>query len=222
MGGAAVIRATTTSDIPEEGETDKFLLNHYLTAAELEASLKHSQTFTEPYISTVRDTADPPMEAAALKKHQVDHARAVAAVRRIVSMSNSSQKDKTRANIRRCIETFGRHNTDQTLRPPLTPSPETLRNGEKLEKTPRAGLDTGSSEVQIAILTAKIRVLADQLEAPGGQKDKINKRNLRVMVHKRQKLLRYLRSKSRGGDRWQHLVSTLGLTDATWQGEISL
>lgn len=76
--------------------------------------------------------------------------------------------------------------------------------------------------MQVAILTAKIRVLANRLEMKKGQKDKINKRNLRVMVHKRQKLLTYLRRKERGSDRWVNLVETLGLTEGTWQGEISL
>ena len=89
------------------------------------------------------------------------------------------------------------------------------------EKTPRAGPDTGSSEVQIAILTAKIRNMADQLEATGRQ-DKHNKRNLRLLVHRRQKLLKYLRKRERGGERWQFLTQTLGLTEGTWRGEISL
>jgi hypothetical protein len=35
-------------------------------------------------------------------------------------------------------------------------------------------------------------------------------------------LLKYLRTKERGGDRWQHVVNTLGLSEGTWQGEISL
>ena len=88
-------------------------------------------------------------------------------------------------------------------------------------KTPRAGPDTGSSEVQIAILTAKINVLADVLEARGS-KDKVNKRNLRLLVHRRQKLLTYMKRKERGGERWTHLIQQLGLTEATYKGEISL
>lgn len=82
----------------------------------------------------------------------------------------------------------------------------------------RVGPDTGSAEVQVAILTTKINVLADNL----GKKDKHNKRNLRLLVHKRQKLLKYLRRKERGGPRWQHLMDKLGLGDAMWKGEISL
>jgi ribosomal protein S15 len=162
------------------------------------------------------------IEAEDKKKHEEAHLRATTALARIVSLANASQKDKTRANISRCIEKFGRHNTDKSLQPRLQPNPDTLGGKPLAEKTPRAGPDTGSSEVQIAILTAKIRVLANQLETRVGRKDKVNKRNLRVMVHKRQKLLKYLRTKERGGDRWQHVVNTLGLSEGTWQGEISL
>jgi ribosomal protein S15 len=226
VGGSTVILDVKPTIESSEGSENKtahsILLNHFLKPSELEESIKHSETLTAPIVADVRDTVDPVIEAAAKKKHEEAHARATTALARIVSLANASQKDKTRANVRRCIEMFGRHNTDQTLRPRLQPNPSTLGGIPLAEKTPRAGPDTGSSEVQIAILTAKIRVLANQLETKGGKKDKINKRNLRIMVHKRQKLLRYLRGKERGGDRWKHLVNTLGLSDGTWQGEISL
>ena len=227
VGGSAVLMSTTGSGSPEHGVQIKYthdaLLNHFLTPTELEESIKHSYSLTEPVEPENRDIADPVLEAAEKKKHVEGHARATTALARIVSLANASQKDKTRANIRRCVETFGRHNTEQTLRPRPPVNPEFVdQTLERPEQAPRAGPDTGSSEVQIAILTAKIRVLASQLEIKGGQKDKINKRNLRILVHKRQKLLQYLRRKERGGDRWRNLVETLGLTDGTWKGEISL
>jgi len=194
------------------------LLNHFIKPSELVQSLEHSKLLTEPVAD--RLIKDPARLQQEQKRHEEGHARAAAALTRIVSLANASQEEKTRANTRRCIDVFGRHNTDGTLRP--RPATAIAAKVELAEKTPRAGPDTGSSEVQIAILTAKIRVLANQIEMKGGHKDKINKRNLRVMVHKRQKLLRYLRKKERGGDRWQHLVETLGLSEATWKGEISL
>jgi ribosomal protein S15 len=224
-GSTVIIDAKSTSDGSEGIEirtADDILLNHFLKPSELTASIKHSQTLTEPVADKIRDSADPLVESEARRKHEEAHSRATAALARIVSLANASQKDKTRANVTRCIDTFGRHKTDLTLKPRLQPNPNTLGGKPLEEKTPRAGPDTGSSEVQIAILTAKIRVLANQLEMKGGKKDKINKRNLRVMVHKRQKLLKYLRRKEHGGDRWQHLVNTLGLSEGTWQGEISL
>lgn len=70
-------------------------------------------------------------------------------------------------------------------------------------------------------MTAKIKTLADFLQSRG-KGDKHNKRNLRLLVHRRQKLLQYLRRKERGGPRWQHCIETLGLTEGTWRGEISL
>jgi ribosomal protein S15 len=224
-GSTVIIDAKPTSDGSEGVEiktADDILLNHFLKPSELKASIKHSQILTEPIVAKIRDSVDPILEAEAKREHKEAHERATTALARIVSLANASQEDKTRANITRCIDTFGRHNTDQILKPRLQPNPNTLGGRPLEEKTPRAGPDTGSSEVQIAILTAKIRVLANQLEAKGGKKDKINKRNLRIMVHKRQKLLRYLQRKERGGDRWQHLVNTLGLSEGTWQGEISL
>jgi ribosomal protein S15 len=204
----------STSNIP---------LNHFLKPVELETALQNSHLLTQPLISANRDLQDPAREAEEIRRHAEGHERAAAAIARIVNLSNGNQKDRTRANTQRCIDTFGRHNTDSILKP-RAPSnqPRAADKTPQAEKTPRAGPDTGSSEVQIAILTAKIRVLAKQLEIPGAQKDKINKRNLRVLVHKRQKLLTYLWRKERGGDRWQHVVKTLGLTEGTWRGEISL
>lgn len=198
-------------------------LNHFLKPSELEQAFKHSFILSQPLPSANRDLRDPAREAEEVSRHAESHERAVAAISRILSLANGNQKDHTRANIQRCIEKFGRHNTDATLRH-RAPSnqPRSEEKPPQAEKTPRAGPDTGSSEVQIAILTAKIRVLASQLEKPGCQKDKINKRNLRVLVHRRQKLLNYLRRKERGSERWQNVVESLGLSEGTWKGEISL
>ncbi|EPQ66590.1 Bgt-3125 [Blumeria graminis f. sp. tritici] len=196
--------------------------NHFLTREEIEVAYKNSYDLSLPDKPDTQESIDPEIERERLESHKARHDKAIQAIERIISLSNASSKDKTRTNIIRCIEKFGRHKTDQHLKPRPAINPLVLGNATLPTKTPRAGPDTGSSEVQIAILTAKIRVLANKLEEPGGKRDKINKRNLRVMVHKRQKLLRYLRKKERGGERWQHLVKTLGLTDGTWMGEISL
>lgn len=200
-------------------------LNHFITADELQRSLQQSDYLSSPYLNPNRATTDPAPVDDKTRLHRTQHANAVSALSRIVSIANSSSADRTRINTQRCIETFGRHNTDQILKPrPRASQPMGTRDEIALNDTqtmPRAGPDTGSSEVQIAILTAKIRTLANVLEGRG-RKDKVNKRNLRVLVHKRQKLLQYMRKKERGGERWQHLIQTLGLSEGTWQGEISL
>ncbi|KAF1969270.1 ribosomal protein-like protein S15 [Bimuria novae-zelandiae CBS 107.79] len=158
-----------------------------------------------------------------------DHDRATEAIKRITALENSSSKDRMRVNKARCVSTFGRHNTDKILPPRAPPlaapnakGPHPVRPKTNLAETAkRIGADTGSAEVQIAILTAKIKTLADFLETRG-KGDKHNKRNLRLLVHRRQKMLQYLRRKERGGPRWQHCIETLGLTEGTWRGEISL
>ena len=158
-----------------------------------------------------------------------EHARAAEAIARITALENGSSKDRMRVNVTRCIETFGRHNTDKVL-PPRAPHLDNINSNTPPAVRPatneaatgkRIGPDTGSSEVQIAILTAKIKTLADFLSTRG-KGDKHNKRNLRLLVHRRQKLLQYLRRRERGGPRWQHCIETLGLTEGTWKGEISL
>ncbi|KAL1978431.1 hypothetical protein VTN31DRAFT_1290 [Thermomyces dupontii] len=191
-------------------------LNYFLNENELKEALEYSKELSSPVPDPNRNLADPHAEEEAAKRHEEEHRNAQEAINRIVSLSNGNTKDRMRVNIQRCIETFGRHNTDKFL----PPKPSPAEPGSHPEKTPRSGPDTGSPEVQIAILTTKILNLQRHLE--NTKKDRHNKRNLRLLVHKRQKLLRYLRRKERGGPRFQYVMETLGLSDAAWKGEISL
>ena len=69
------------------------------------------------------------------------------------------------------------------------------------------GADTGSTEVQVAILTARIRELTDHMRVH--KKDFHSRRGLLIMVGKRRKLLQYL--KDRDFNRYQSLIQRLGL-----------
>jgi small subunit ribosomal protein S15 len=69
------------------------------------------------------------------------------------------------------------------------------------------GADTGSTEVQVAILTARIRELTDHMRIH--KKDFHSRRGLLIMVGKRRKLLQYL--KDRDFNRYQSLIQRLGL-----------
>ncbi|KAL5336088.1 hypothetical protein BJX70DRAFT_373513 [Aspergillus crustosus] len=194
-------------------------LNHFIVPAELNQALEYSKNLTSPIESLNPATADPQQEKEALEKHLERHRNAQEAINRIVRISNGNSGDQLRLRVQKCIAAFGRHNTDKKLPPkPASVSHESATVHS--EKTPRVGPDTGSPEVQVAILTAKILNLSRHLET--SNKDRHNKRNLRLLVHKRQKLLRYLRKKERGGPRWTYLVETLGLSEASWEGEISL
>ncbi len=69
------------------------------------------------------------------------------------------------------------------------------------------GADTGSPEVQVAILTHRIRSLTEHLKTH--KKDFHSRRGLLMMVGQRRKLLNYL--KTRDFNRYQTLIQRLGL-----------
>ena len=71
----------------------------------------------------------------------------------------------------------------------------------------RAQGDTGSPEVQIALLTARINGPAPHLKEHG--KDHHSRRGLLRMVSQRRKLLDYL--KGRNADSYRNLIERLGL-----------
>ncbi|KAJ5888573.1 hypothetical protein N7495_008614 [Penicillium taxi] len=194
-------------------------LNYYLKSNELGSALEFSRDLTEPLQNPDPNTADPQHEKEAADHHQQSHINAKDAIQRIVNLNNGNTKDRLRLNVQKCIEEFGRHSTDSYL-PPKPASVNQISGLAHPEKAPRVGRDTGSPEVQVAILTVKIMNLSRHLET--ANKDKHNKRNLQLLVHKRQKLLQYVRRKERGGPRWQNLMDTLGLSEAAWKGEIAL
>lgn len=67
--------------------------------------------------------------------------------------------------------------------------------------------DTGSAELQVAILTERIRYLTDHLRVH--KKDVHSRRGLINMVSKRRRLLKYLTNEDI--DRYQSLITRLGL-----------
>ncbi len=81
------------------------------------------------------------------------------------------------------------------------------RKNELVKEHARAEGDTGSPEVQVAILTERIRNLTEHFK--GHAKDNHSRRGLLMMVNKRRTLLDYLRKKD--GDRYLALIAKLGL-----------
>lgn len=67
--------------------------------------------------------------------------------------------------------------------------------------------DTGSSEVQVAILTKKINILNEHLKA--NKKDHHSRRGLVIMVGKRKRLLEYL--KNNDVNKYKKIIEELGL-----------
>ncbi len=71
----------------------------------------------------------------------------------------------------------------------------------------RSSSDTGSPEVQVALLTANITGLSEHFKVH--KKDNHSRQGLLRMVNQRRKLLDYLRNKDI--NRYRELISKLGL-----------
>jgi small subunit ribosomal protein S15 len=81
------------------------------------------------------------------------------------------------------------------------------QKAEIAAKYGRASSDTGSPEVQIAILTASINQLTEHLKVH--KKDHHSRRGLLLQVGQRRRLLNYLQAKDL--ERYRALISDLGL-----------
>ncbi len=81
------------------------------------------------------------------------------------------------------------------------------KNQEVIEKFAQDKGDTGSPEVQVAILTERIKNLTDHFKEH--HKDNHSRRGLLMLVNKRRSLLDYLRNKD--ADRYTKLIGELGL-----------
>ncbi|RYG87683.1 30S ribosomal protein S15 [bacterium] len=83
----------------------------------------------------------------------------------------------------------------------------TEKKAELIEKFQTHASDTGSPEVQIALLTERIGYLTEHFKGHG--KDHHSRRGLLRMVSKRRRLLDYLKRSSL--DRYRTVVSALSL-----------
>ena len=81
------------------------------------------------------------------------------------------------------------------------------RKQEVIKEHGRAKDDTGSPEVQVAILTSRIQTLTEHFKTHA--KDNHSRRGLLMMVNKRRSLLDYL--KREDTTRYTDLISKLGL-----------
>lgn len=78
---------------------------------------------------------------------------------------------------------------------------------EIIKDNAREANDTGSPEVQVAILTERIRNLTEHFKE--NHKDNHSRRGLLMMVNKRRTLLAYLKKKDI--ERYNNLIQKLGL-----------
>ena len=81
------------------------------------------------------------------------------------------------------------------------------RKTEIIDQYRREAKDTGSPEVQIALLTSRINELTEHLRTH--KKDHASRRGLLMMVSRRRRLLDYLKSKNLGT--YRSVIETLGI-----------
>ena len=81
------------------------------------------------------------------------------------------------------------------------------RKTEIIEDNAQSKGDTGSPEVQVAILTERINNLTDHFKTHA--KDNHSRRGLLMMVNKRRSLLDYIRREDQ--ERYAALIAKLGL-----------
>lgn len=117
--------------------------------------------------------------------------QSAAALARILDLRNASGKGIQVENTRRIVQHFGARENDQ-------------------------GPDTGSPEVQAAILTYRIRNLAEHLGQ--ARHDHSNRRSMAKLVHQRARVLRYL--KSRDPIRYQAFLPRIGVEARAVEGEV--
>jgi small subunit ribosomal protein S15 len=81
------------------------------------------------------------------------------------------------------------------------------RKQQVIKEHAREKGDTGSPEVQVAILTSRIQTLTEHFKSHA--KDNHSRRGLLMMVNKRRSLLDYLRKED--SQRYTDLIAKLGL-----------
>lgn len=81
---------------------------------------------------------------------------------------------------------------------------------EQMNEYKRSDNDTGSSEVQVALMTQRIVYLTEHFKIH--KKDHHSRQGLQALVNKRRKLLRYM--KRRNNEGYYALIKRLGLRDS--------
>ena len=84
---------------------------------------------------------------------------------------------------------------------------QVAQKAQVVKQYQRAGNDTGSPEVQIALLTERINSLGEHFKAH--VKDFHSRRGLLKLVSERRKLLDYLKRKD--ADKYRSIIERLGL-----------
>ena len=83
------------------------------------------------------------------------------------------------------------------------------QKAELVKQYGKSETDTGSAEVQVAILTARIKELTEHMKSH--KKDFHTRRGLLMLVGKRRRLLSYI--KKNDIENYRNLINSLGIRD---------
>ncbi|CAO1614590.1 unnamed protein product [Parajaminaea phylloscopi] len=131
------------------------------------------------------------------ESHQIEHdfeaiqkqeGQSSGVLQRILDLRNASGKGIDVENKRRIVEKFG------------------------------DGKNTGSVETQVALLTYRLHLLHEHLSNPSFRKDDVTRRSMTLLVHKRARLLKYLKKES--VERYTELLARVGVHPRAVEGEI--
>jgi len=89
----------------------------------------------------------------------------------------------------------------------LTMSITAVRKQEVIKEHAKKSGDTGSTEVQVALLSERIANLTEHFK--GNDKDHQSRRGLLILVGRRRRLLDYLKKVDQ--DRYEAIIAKLGL-----------
>lgn len=81
------------------------------------------------------------------------------------------------------------------------------KKAEIIAKFGKSATDTGSPEVQIALLTQRINEITDHMRSH--KKDFSTRRGLMAMVNQRKRLMKYLAAEN--NEKYVELIKTLGI-----------
>ncbi|PKI83106.1 hypothetical protein MVES_002913 [Malassezia vespertilionis] len=129
--------------------------------------------------------------AEELAHYELEQQQNVSTLARILDLRNASGKGIQVENTRRIIAHFGARDDGR-------------------------GPNTGSPEVQAAVLTYRIRNLAEHLR--DARHDNSNRRSMTILIHQRARILRYL--KLRDPIRYQNFLPRIGVEARAVEGEL--
>jgi small subunit ribosomal protein S15 len=193
---------TTEGTFPLPSRPEHFS-QHLTSPADLDLLFKHLPESGLARATYLSDTTTSPTDLARRVSEETPaQVSASEQLMRVLDLRNADSRGIRTTNIRRIVQVFG--GPTSTSEPTSEPTTERL--------------DTGSPAVQAAIMTHRIRLLASHIAQ--NPRDVHNRKNLRELVHRRAKVLRYLKRRAGDGEGYEALLDKIGVDRRAVEGEV--